>query len=251
MKFFATVCLCIFIHTVVGQENGECKMTEKDFDDCTSLITTFGNRNIIIPSNDEELNTLCNNTFTALSCVRKYTRTCMGSFARTVTGIFSYDIKRILKKRCRDPEGRKEFLKHIRCGLPKERLEPLHKCMDNYVAQLQWSLDNVKKEDLVPTLCCTLHQTHQCFRTQASMLCDSVTGPETTKYFDQVMAHAIGEGVEYTCGVFKDLDSCNTSMKKEIWQPLYEIGKDAVKAGYTSKFSSPFTLAVKIFSKLN
>jgi hypothetical protein len=85
-----------------------------------------------------------------------------------------------------------EYLKHIRCGVPKENFEPLHVCVDNYVAQINWLISkDLPKEDQLGGMCCSVFQLHKCFVGRTGEACDKVTGPETKEYFDKSMTASV------------------------------------------------------------
>ena len=140
----------------------------------------------------------------------------------------------------------------MKCGVPKENFEPLHMCVDNYVAQINWLINkNLAKEDQLGGMCCSVVQLHKCFIGRTGEVCDKVTGPETKEYFDRSMTAAVSEGMDYTCGNFRNMEMCNSNLKKDIWEPLYKIGQDALKEHKESKYHSPITVLMMMFSKMS
>jgi hypothetical protein len=57
--------------------------------------------------------------------------------------------------------------------------------------------------------------------------------------------------MDYTCGSFRTMEMCNANMKKELWDPLYKIGEDAKKEHKESKYHSPITVLMMMFSKMS
>lgn len=82
-------------------------------------------------------------------------------------------------------------MKHMKCGKEKGGFSQLHQCMRNYDAQMEWIILNVPKENRVLTACCSLHWVHHCFVERSKAMCDAITGPETSGYFDKMVAATV------------------------------------------------------------
>uniref|UniRef100_T1K6C0 DUF19 domain-containing protein n=1 Tax=Tetranychus urticae TaxID=32264 RepID=T1K6C0_TETUR len=238
---------------VAGQSapQPKCTQTEDDFDNCAAELTVFGNDAMIMPTTEDEMDQHCNKSFKSIQCVRDYSANCMVSFPKTVFGVFQYDFKRDIKKRCHTKEGRVEFMKHMQCGKAKGGFGPLNTCMKNYDAQMEWIMQNVAKEERVLTGCCSLHWVHNCFVTKAKELCEAVTGPETSDYFDKMVGSTIAEGVDYTCGKHKSYEDCAAHLDGNIWKTLLEIGEDPSKINFVPRHKSPITTSIKMFTELD
>lgn len=167
----------------------------------------------------------------------------MTSYPRTVFGIFTHDVRKQVKKRCNSESGRKEFLKHTAC-MAKTNFEPIFQCSNTYIARVEYIVKNVKNIDQIPSSCCTYHVSHACIRTEAAKACDSVTGPETAKYIDQVISAAVSESIDFTCGGFKSVDECNKNLRKDLWDSLLAV------TASESHYKSPMTPLITMFNSV-
>lgn len=186
------------------------------------------------------LNEITSDMTDALKCFRKYQKTCMTSYPRTVFGIFTHDVRKQVKKRCNSDKGRKEFLKHAKC-MGMSNFDEIYKCANTYIAHVEYIVKNVKTVDQIPASCCSYHVSHDCIRKETAKACDSVTGPETTAYVDEMITAAVSETIDFTCGGFKSVDDCNKKMNKELWASLL-----AVKAS-DSHYKAPMTPLITMF----
>ena len=244
--------LALIAALCIGQLQAQCDMTIDDLDKCAQDVTTFGNHNFVVPTNEQELDASCDKSKKGFQCMGRYVKKCMGPFAQTMFGVMQYDAKKSYNQRCVDPNGRKEFLKHIQCGKEKKNMEPLHICVDNYVSQIDYITNKAtNKEDQLGGMCCSVLQLHKCFVTKTGEICDKVTGPETKEYFDRTFTASISEGMDYTCSQYRNLDMCKANLKAEVWEPLFKIGEDAAKEHQVSRFHSPITVMMKMFAKMN
>ncbi|XP_074603273.1 uncharacterized protein LOC141856749 [Brevipalpus obovatus] len=238
------------VFNVWAAPSEKCSQTEADFDECASRMSVFDRDDAIIPTNDAELDEFCKLALDSLKCARSYARRCMSEFPKTVYGIYQYDVKREIKKRCQSKEGREEYMKHMKCGKEKG-LAQQRKCIHNFDAQLEWIFMNIPKEQQVLVTCCAIHYVHRCIVNETSKLCDSVTGPTTAGYFDKTIGASISEGVDYSCGKYKSYDDCATHLDPKIWQNMVAIGEDPAKINFKPKNKSPITTIVKIYSQFS
>lgn len=86
-----------------------------------------------------------------------------------------------LDKRCNDPKDRSEFMSHMKCLLPREKMEPFHICVDKNLVMTE-KLRGLPKEHMIASSCCIFSYFKECIRKNNKQIC----ADETTDYWDEV-----------------------------------------------------------------
>jgi hypothetical protein len=84
----------------------KCNMTEVYADECGKKILVFGNRDVKIPKEIEELEKHCKNIDDGIKCFRKYSKTCLDVFASQAISIVVRNGNRMANKVCKTSDGR-------------------------------------------------------------------------------------------------------------------------------------------------
>ncbi|XP_015791044.1 uncharacterized protein LOC107367812 [Tetranychus urticae] len=229
----------------------ECQQAEEILDNCGLHLSMIDDKEIPIPSNDDEMKDHCSKMFTNLDCIRDFNKKCLKPFPKTLFGMFGHDLRKELKHRCDKPEGRAQFLKHAECLRHKDKLGPIVQCKNNFIGQLEWITGNVKKEDQTVAACCAFHQAHDCFGAKIEEVCHPITGSGTKEFLDEVLESTVTEAIDYACGKYKNLDQCHQFLDKSIWDKLFEVGKDAAAAGVNIHHRSSITAVVDLLNQFD
>lgn len=153
-----------------------------------------------------------------LKCLRTYARTCLPPFPQQAFSIFTYDMQQVIRKRCKKPASRAEFLKHAGCWHPKEKLAGTQMCIDKWIIQLE-QIKNLKPDDQIPAICCTYHQRSDCILSELSKMCDA----DNVKYVLDAIEGVSRDVIEFTCGPYKNTLACDKKFDDLVWGPLKQL----------------------------
>jgi len=124
----------------------------------------------------------------SVKCLNDFASTCIEGWIQQVFKVGLTNAAKHFDKRCNGAKDRSEFLSHVKCLLPKEKMEPFHICADKDLVMME-KLKDVKLDDRIPASCCIFHYFQDCIRQNNKAIC----GEETTDYWDQI----INEYVNY------------------------------------------------------
>ncbi|CAG2165357.1 unnamed protein product [Oppiella nova] len=209
-KYFLT--LSLFVNVCLAAKS-KCNMTIEEADVCAKKLMFIGDRDNIIPTNDQQMQTYCSRMQEGIRCIRHYARSCLPPFPQQVFGMFAYDSKTVLRKQCKLPNDRSEFVRHVSCFLPKPAMEPLHLCMDQFII----SLNVVKSMDpdiKIPGVCCT------------------------------------NDVLDFTCGRYESVEKCDKYMDANAWSQLKDnkSAEQLVTERALQKYFSPIPSLVAVIT---
>lgn len=118
-------------------------------------MTSYGDRSNSQPLTPEQVyEELCPKLNKSSRIIKAYAKTCFKPFPRQIIGLLVKGNLRELRKLCSSEEERYLFSKHSQC-LQDFDPENVHKCMDNYIIDVESIRDNVHDLDLkLPYSCC-------------------------------------------------------------------------------------------------
>ncbi len=102
---YLVIKLLLICLVVVKAAKQKCNMTEVYVDECGKNILVFGNRDIKIPKEKEELEKHCQNIDNGIKCFRKYSRTCLDAFSSQVISIVVKNGNKMADKVCKTSDG--------------------------------------------------------------------------------------------------------------------------------------------------
>ncbi|XP_054158427.1 uncharacterized protein LOC128956738 [Oppia nitens] len=223
MTMNVTLILCLLIGSGIGLfivDGLQCRQTVDEADKCGQHLTFFGDPDVLIPTTEEEMDKHCKLMFDAIKCLHQYSRTCLPTFPRQALGIFLYDMKQVINKRCNIPYMRINFLEYAKCWWPRERLHKTNVCVDKHIAQLEYIGKHVDPEFQIPAICCTSHQRHDCIKREISDICDD----QNVEYVIEIIDGSTQAMYEFTCEGFTSTKACAKYFNTSIWSPIRDIG---------------------------
>ncbi|XP_054159049.1 uncharacterized protein LOC128957335 [Oppia nitens] len=251
MKSFVIILIFVIVHInlCLSASGKTCNMTVDEADKCAKKLMFMGDRDNILPADDQQMQTYCDYMKDGIRCIRHYARSCLPPFPQQVFGMFAYDAKNVLRSQCKQPKDRADFVKHVACFLPKPAMESLHLCSDRYIVRL----DVIKEFDSdwrIPGICCGFHIFQDCMRNNLQSLCEPKTGGETVDYFMNHINSMTDDVMDFTCGQYDSLEKCEKHMKSDDWSKLkVELSDEQVVAERAKqKYFSPVPSLVSIIA---
>ncbi|XP_054159978.1 uncharacterized protein LOC128958188 [Oppia nitens] len=142
----------------------------------------FGNRDVMVPTNDQELDQHCTTIRESLKCLQGFTNDCLKGFVQTAIKMATGNADKHLSKRCDIKKDRDEFLTNAKCLTNKDNMEPFHVCAEKNSVMMEKLVD-VALEDRIPAGCCIFHSFQDCIRTNMEKIC----GDTSRDYWDEVI----------------------------------------------------------------
>ncbi|CAG2181254.1 unnamed protein product [Oppiella nova] len=169
-----------------------CGCELKEADDCGMKGSFFGNRDVLVPTNEAEMDKHCGLIRESLKCLNDFTGNCLKGFVQTTIKMAVGNADKHLMKRCDNSEDRKEFLKHVKCLTDKSKMEPMHICAEKNSVMMEKLVD-VALEDRIPSGCCIFHSFQECIRKNMKEQC----GDEAKDYWDEVINEIVSRGFNF------------------------------------------------------
>lgn len=91
-----------------------------------------------------------------------------------------------MKDRCEKSDERQEFMDHVKCLLPREKMEPLNICSDKHLVMME-TVKDMPAEDRMPATCCIFFKFKECILAKTKGICGDVT----SDYWDDVLAEIV------------------------------------------------------------
>ena len=114
-----------------------------------------------------------------IKCVHDFNNNCLTGKAHMAVEIALNNGNAFIDKRCNNPKDRAEFLQHVHCIVPKDKMEALHMCADKHLVMMT-KLKEIDKPDRIAALCCTAHLSQECMRQGFKKHCNE----DTQGYWD-------------------------------------------------------------------
>ena len=220
-----------------------CSVTIDQADKCAKKLLFEGDRERLVPKNEEELNEHCRIMMENMKCLEKHSK-CYRPFPRQIFNMVLIHVKSQYKGRCINKAGRDEFLHHMKCIKRPEDSEPAHRCLDRWTIQMKLVSDNYPIDDHFPGVCCSYHMMKNCLVDSVTQLCSNTTGIESAKYTEKMMMDTFSDFLDLACGRQKNMEDCDRTFK-EGTQKLV----DAVKGGVPPQNGSALFHAIKIVTR--
>jgi len=245
---YLVVKLLLICVVVVKAEKQKCNMTETYVDECGKNLLVFGNRDIKIPKQVEELEKYCQNIDNGLKCFRRYSRTCLDAFSSQVISIIVKNGNKMADKVCKTPSGRNELFEHLQCFKNEEELSEVHLCMDKLIVQLE-HMSNITGDNRIQSTCCSFHMLKECAEQKAFKICKN---KEAVDYIKYLITEVTNELIKYACGKYRNLNDCDRYMDKNDWKMLKDIvASDDPQVIRSQRIhSSPFIALKNIMKQL-
>ncbi|XP_054159979.1 uncharacterized protein LOC128958189 [Oppia nitens] len=221
----------------------ECEISMEAADKCGMKMMLFGNREATAPTNDAQLDNFCGQARTNMKCVSDFNDLCLKGNVQMAIKIALNNGKKYMDKRCNNPKDRSDFMKHVQCLSPKEKMEPFHVCADKHLVMLS-KLRDVTKEDRVPTLCCITHLSQDCLRKQFQSTC----GEDTANYWDDSWNELVEENMSFACSNYDSIAKCESDLNPTALKTIKDViaTDDAAVLAQRHKFKSEISTAVEL-----
>lgn len=119
---------------VTGSKNPICKNWRQTLDEHGKKLLILGDRDLVIPTTVEEIDTFCRKADESLKFMRNMVKSCFRPFARQVGALALNGAKKAQKSLCGAGRRRKEIsIEDGRCIDTPEKKELLHSMMDDVV----------------------------------------------------------------------------------------------------------------------
>lgn len=190
-------------------DSQQCIERVGELDKCLPKLVFYGDRNFEPPRTDAQLDAHCQVLDDNLKCVSSYSRECLPSFARNLYSVVLRRLKAQFAKRCKTKDGRSDFLNMMACA-DTRHMEPAHKCMDSFVAQLE-HIGNGNQNRQIELTCCTFQLFQECiFAASKRMQCSHrlVTAEKSNDYVKTVINTMGGDMLDFMCGRFEKISNC-------------------------------------------
>ncbi|CAG2112568.1 unnamed protein product, partial [Medioppia subpectinata] len=210
-----------FLVHCVSQVFSGCDLSEGDA--CGMKGSFFGNRNVLIPTSEAEMDTHCSTIRDSIKCLQDFTNNCLKGFVQAAIKMAVGNADKHLMKRCDNPDDRKEFLKHVSCLKDKQKMEPMHICAEKNAVMME-TLMNVDLADRIPAGCCIFHSFQDCIRQNMKTQC----GDDAKDYWDEVINEIAEDSVSYTCSNFESVAKCDKELNPTVWSDLKGTGGNSL-----------------------
>jgi len=226
---------------VAYREN--CSVTINEADKCAKKLLFEGDRERLVPKNEEELNEHCRIMTDNMKCLERHSK-CYRPFPRQIFNMILIHVRSAHKGRCINKAGRAEFLHHMKCIRNPADSEPAHQCLDRWTVQMKLVSDQYSIEDHFPGVCCSFHIMKDCLVKAVLSVCKEATAAESAKYAEKMMLQTFSDFLDLACGRQKNLEDCERTFKEGTRKLI-----DAVAAGVPAQNGSALFHAIKIVTR--
>jgi hypothetical protein len=121
-----------------------------------------------------------------IKCMSDYVAQCLTGTPKTVLRMILTNVEIHLDNRCNNSDHRREFIEHVKCFNPREKMQPLNECNDKHTVMMELIKD-MDRDDQTPALCCSLRKLQECIVTKSKMIC----GESSSQYWDETFQEVV------------------------------------------------------------
>lgn len=190
-------------------QNELCLKRATELDRCLPRLVVYGDRNFAPPRDDKQLDEHCSSLDENLKCIGSYSRECLPAFAKNLYSVVVRRLKVQFAKRCKSKDGRRDFLNLMACAEPKT-MEPLHKCMDIFIAHLE-HIGKGNQNRQIELTCCTFQLFTDCIYSatrQSRCTQRRVPVEKSIEYVRTIISSMGGDMMDFMCGKYDNLQAC-------------------------------------------
>lgn len=207
----------VLIFCIVVPGSWSCKSIE-ELDECAYRISFLANRDMKVPSNDEETVHMCDNAKVSLKCISDEAKECSKGAAKAIFTKVMNDLEKHLHTRCDKAEDRAEFLKHVQCFQDPEKADALRLCSDKHMIMME-KVSQLPKELRLGGSCCSSHGFRECVMEKMNSFCPG----ESADYFENLISEVSEENLELVCKDFSSYEQCDSKYDHDTWHELKSI----------------------------
>lgn len=93
---FLQVLLLLILIGGLFLDSQKCEMTIDQADQCGKRITFFGDEEMFIPQNEEDMEKHCQLMFDSIKCLGSFGKNCLPSFPQQAFKIYTYDMLHVI-----------------------------------------------------------------------------------------------------------------------------------------------------------
>ncbi|KAH7644187.1 hypothetical protein HUG17_6549 [Dermatophagoides farinae] len=213
MKYITILAIIISLLKV----GWSCRTIE-ELDECAYSFDIISNPSIPIPTNDQEVQTLCSNTQSGLKCLNDEAKECAKGSIKAILVKVITDLTDGINHRCADPGERTEFARHIQCFHDDTKAAPIRNCVNRHIAMME-RVSTIDKSLRLGGGCCGSHYFRKCIIDTIQAGC----GGDSADYFNEMIEAAVGQNMELMCKELSDIGKCDAKYDQTTWTELKAI----------------------------
>ena len=158
----------------------------------------------------------------SLKCVKEYAK-CLKPLPKTMYGILYSGLKKEVTYRCKNAVSRQEFLDQSNATkTAKAQYDSIFYKLNNFY---DYATKNLSADQQLPYICCGYHY----IIPEMYKAVSSSSNVAAAKYFDRAIHNLWGDVIDFSCGKYKDLKSCEKELPGS--QALYDKQENVGKTG--------------------
>ncbi|KAI1288468.1 hypothetical protein HDE_09330 [Halotydeus destructor] len=245
-----TLLICVLKSTYaaprqLSQNETECNILLLQTDKCIQRAMLVGQKTVDIPRTADQLvNGHCKRVEKDIPCMRSYGARCLRTLPRTMFTIGYKQATKLYKRICSEPEGQKEYLRHVQCMQPHQ-LHIVHQYMDLVTTYMDYIHENVTLDEIIPYICCSYFKVFEDAKHDLKQFCQ---GEDTVDFFLNQVRSLSSDMIDIGCGKYATVQSCEDNLPQAM-KVFSDLGTPLSKV--QPKDYSPVVPAIKIIKRLD
>lgn len=244
-NLFDLLKLCVVMIVVMANNGWACKSVE-ELDQCAYQINILSNKDLAVPTTDEQVVAGCNIAKSSLKCLKDDAESCMKGPMKPMVLKVMGDMEKHLNTHCDSPPHRAEFLKHVQCFTDQSKLDAVRMCADKHVIMLE-KVSTMPKNLRIGGGCCSAFSFHECVMSKVTELCSGETG----EYFNDLITEAAEESINLVCNELNSVAKCDAKFDPTAWSELKELANSNDPAVLASrhKYKTVVPIIIKMLKE--
>ncbi|XP_046427892.1 uncharacterized protein LOC124305835 [Neodiprion virginianus] len=160
---------------------------------CARPLQTLSSDWSELVTTKEQLQRVCIELSSAVSCIKRYTAQCMNEPQRQHFNELYVDVNTAIMELCQEGPYQDNFLKHMPC---MQQVKPqFDSCSHKYTAQMQ-EMRVIKPNDPMKEICCSFQNYLDCSYRTVLVKCGEETATFTKEFFDRTSSSLIKKHCE-------------------------------------------------------
>lgn len=118
--------------------------------------------------------------------MREFAATCLTGFPQKTMGMVLTNMGNHMDNRCGKPAERQEFIDHVKCFNPRDKIEPMDVCVDKNIV-LTEKVKDMSADHQMPASCCSFHLFQDCIVSTAKEVC----GDGSAQYWNDMISEVV------------------------------------------------------------
>ncbi|XP_054155087.1 uncharacterized protein LOC128953613 [Oppia nitens] len=207
-----SICCVITYGAPANSTKSQCS-TGNDADKCMMHLLLIGDPKYKFPENMVTMNTHCRQIKNYENCIKDYSKKCLQSFPRQVTGVLAYGVAKTNKGYCTNKKRKDSFIEIGKCANNIKHLGDA--CMKTYIDDLQ-GIENFKDAKLkLPIACCNFYKMKQCILISVEKNGKPVCSDSNYQEIERIIDGYSYDVLQLICGEYtEDSDKCQSLLPK-------------------------------------